>query len=63
MLLRQEKQPQPIPEIAWTAQLRLCAYHKLARTRKPANVVAAAFARDLVGFVWAIARRVPLAAH
>jgi transposase len=61
--LRQEEQPRPIREIAWKAQLRLCArYRKLARTGKPANVVTAAIARELAGFIWAIARRVPPAA-
>jgi transposase len=63
LLLRQEEQPKPIREIAWKAQLRLCArYRKLARGGKPANVVTAAIARELAGFIWAIARRVPLAA-
>jgi transposase len=58
--LRQEEQPRPIREIAWKAQLRLCArYRKLARSGKPANVVTAAIARELAGFVWAIAQRVP----
>jgi transposase len=61
--LRQEEQPRPIREIAWQAQLRLCArYRKLARSSKPANVVTAAIARELAGFIWAIARRVPPAA-
>jgi transposase len=60
LLLRQESQSKPIREIAWKAQLRLCArYRKLARRGKPANVVTAAIARELVGFIWAIARRVP----
>jgi transposase len=64
LLLRQEEQPKPIREIAWKAQLRLCArYRKLARSRKPANVVTAAIARELTGFVWAIARRVAPAAN
>lgn len=58
--LRQEEQPRPIREIAWKAQLRLCPrYRKLARSGKPANVVTAAIARELTGFIWAIARRVP----
>src|SRR6516164_4105379 len=57
--LRQEEQPRPIREIAWKAQLRLCArYRKLARSGKPANVVTAAIAPELAGLVWAIARRV-----
>jgi transposase len=61
LLLRQEKQPKPIREIAWKAQLRLCArYRTLARTGKPANVVTAAIARELAGFVWAIARQLSI---
>jgi transposase len=64
LLLRQEEQPKPIREIAWKAQVRLCArYRRLARTGKPANVVTAAIARELAGFVWAVARRVPPAAN
>jgi transposase len=59
--LRQEAQPKAIREIAWKAQTRLCTrYRKLARTGKPANVVTAAIARELAGFVWAIARQVPV---
>jgi len=59
LLLRQETQPRAIREIAWKAQLRLCArYRRLARTGKPANVVTAAIARELSGFIWAIARHV-----
>src|SRR5258705_586489 len=61
--LRQEEQPRPIREIAWKAPLQLFARHrKLARTGKPANVVTTAIARELAGFIWAIARQVPLAA-
>ena len=61
--LRQEEQPKAIREIAWKAQLRLCGrYRKLARSGKPANVITAAIARELAGFIWAIARRVPPAA-
>ena len=63
LLLRQEKLPKPIRDIAWKAQVRLCArYRKLARTGKPANVVTAAIARELSGFIWAITRHVPPAA-
>jgi hypothetical protein len=32
---------------------------KLARRGKPANVVTAAIARELAGFIWAITHRVP----
>jgi len=63
LLLRQENQPKPIRDIAWKGQVRLCArYRKLARTGKPANVVTTAIARELSGFVWAIARQVMAAA-
>jgi hypothetical protein len=56
---RQENQPKPIRDIAWKGQVRLCArYRRLARTGKPANVVTTAIARELAGFVWAIARQV-----
>jgi transposase len=61
--IRLEAHSRPIREIAWKTQLRLYArYRKLARSGKPANVVTAAIARELAGFIWAIARRVPPAA-
>jgi transposase len=64
LLLRQERQPKPIRDIAWKGQVRLCArYRRLVRTGKPANVVTTAIARELAGFVWAIARQVPPAAE
>jgi transposase len=63
LLLRQESQPKPIRDIAWKGQVRLCArYRKLARTGKPANIVTTAIARELAGFVWAIARQVTIPA-
>jgi transposase len=59
ILLRQENQPKPVRDIAWKGQVRLCArYRKLARAGKPANIVTTAIARELAGFVWAIARQV-----
>jgi transposase len=59
LLLRQENQPKPIRDIAWKGQVRLCArYRRLARAGKPANVVTTAIARELSGFVWAVARQV-----
>ena len=43
--------------------MRLCTrYRRLARSGKPANVVTTAIARELSGFVWAIARQVMAAA-
>lgn len=63
LLSRQENQPKSIRDIAWKGQLRLCArYRRLARTGKPANVVTTAIARELSGFVWAIAGQVMAAA-
>jgi transposase len=63
LLLRQENQPKPFREIAWKGQVRLCAcYRRLARTGTPANIVTTAIARELSGFVWAIARQVMAAA-
>jgi len=60
-LLRQEALAQPIRDIAWKAQERLCSrYRKLARAGKPATVVTTAIARELAGFVWAIAAQVPI---
>jgi transposase len=58
LLLRQEGLAKPIRDTAWKAQERLChRYRKLARAGKPANVVTAAIARELAGFVWAIAKQ------
>jgi transposase len=46
-------------DIAWKAQLRLCArFGRLAARRLPRNKVIVAVARELAGFVWAIAREV-----
>ena len=64
LLLRQESQPKPIRDIAWKGQVRLCArYRRLARTGKPANLVTTAIARELSGFIWAIAQSVPPATN
>ena len=61
LLLRQENQPKPVGDITWRGQVRLCArYRRLARSGKPANVVTAAVARELAGFIWAIARQVAI---
>ena len=57
-LLRQETLAKPIRDTAWKAQERLCRrYRKLVQAGKPATVVTAAIARELSGFVWAIARQ------
>lgn len=47
ILERNEARPQPIKDIAWKAQVRLCASHRrLVRAGKPANVVNVAIARE-----------------
>jgi transposase len=46
-----------VRDIAWKAQLRLCArYRRLAAAGKPKVVVTTIIAREMVGFIWAIAR-------
>ena len=58
-LARLEGLAKPVRDIAWKAELRLCArYRRLAAAGKPANVVTAAIAREMLGFAWAIARHV-----
>jgi transposase len=58
LLLRQEKLSTPIRDIAWKAQERLCRrYRKLAHAGKIKTVITAAIARELSGFVWAIAKQ------
>jgi hypothetical protein len=42
---------------SWKAQVRLCArYRRLAAVGKPKVAVTTAIAREVVGFIWAIAR-------
>ena len=46
-------------DIAWKAQVRLCArYRRLSATGKKAPVVVAAIAREIAAFLWAIGREV-----
>jgi len=59
MQLRQAKVPLAIREIAWRAQLRLTQrYQHMQRKGKPHNVTVVALARELAGFMWAIANEV-----
>lgn len=61
-----EHRPDTSPEIiaiAWKAQLRLHKTYKRLTSRGKRSVVAtAAVARELLGFIWSIAQRVPIAA-
>jgi transposase len=59
--LRLEKQPKVIQDLSWKAQVRLCKrYRRLIARGKHANQVVVAIARELVGFMWAIAKQVPV---
>ncbi len=56
---RQQGLPKTVREIAWKAQLRLCArYRRLSRQGKSKQLVVTAIARELAAFMWAIAREV-----
>ena len=51
--------PEPIRAVAWKAQVRLSArYRTLIARGKSAPTAIVAVARELVGFIWAIARMV-----
>jgi transposase len=57
--LRLEKQPKALQDLSWKAQVRLCKrYRQLIARGKHANQVVVAMARELVGFIWAIAKQV-----
>jgi transposase len=59
--LRLETQPKAIQDISWKAQVRLSKrYRKLIARGKHANQVVVAIARELIGFMWAIANEVPV---
>jgi transposase len=59
LLDRLQGLPKPVREIAWKAQVRLCARHRrLTAAGKPQPLVTAAIAREMLGFAWAIARHV-----
>lgn len=56
---RHDQVPKAITDIAWAAQLRLSAKYKRMTARKLMKTKAVvAVARELVGFIWAIARQV-----
>lgn len=58
MQKRQEKQSKEVRLIAWEAQQRLHKRFKQLSAKKKSVVAAAAIARELAGFVWAIACKV-----
>ena len=58
-LSKVEAAPSAVQEIAWKAQARLTArYRALARRGKLRTVVVTAIARELSGFIWAVAQAV-----
>ena len=51
--------PQPVVDLGWKAQVRLCGrYRRLAAAGKRNTVIVTAIARELAGFIWAVAREV-----
>jgi transposase len=59
--LRRETLPKPIQDLSWKAQVRLCKrFRRLMARGKHANQVVVALARELVGLMWAMAKRVPV---
>ncbi len=63
MQKRQEMLPKPVREIAWKAQRRLCSrYRRLHSRGKEKQKIVTALGRELLGFIWAIARQVTVPA-
>lgn len=56
---RQSGLPKALTDLAWNAQLRLCArFRRLAARGLHKNKIVVAIARELAGFVWALGQRV-----
>jgi transposase len=59
--LRLEHQPQAIQDLSWKAHVRLCKrFRRLMARGKHAHQGVVAIARELVGFMWAMAQQVPV---
>jgi transposase len=64
LLKRQEDLPESVCNIAWKAQLRLCSrYRHLWNKGKAKQVIVTAIARELCGFMWAIANEIEAPAN
>jgi transposase len=62
LVVRNEGQPKVVRDIAWRAQLRLSSrFRRLQARGVHHNKTCTAIARELVGFIWDIARQVPAA--
>jgi hypothetical protein len=60
---RRENLPRSVQDIAWKAQVRLCKrFRRLTYRGKHSNVAVTAIARELIAFMWAIAKEVPVKA-
>ena len=60
---RIDKLPKIAQDIGWKAQVRLCKrYRRLIARGKHANIVTTAIARELLAFMWAIAKEVKISA-
>jgi transposase len=58
---RIDKLPKVAQDIGWKAQVRLCKrYRRLIARGKHANIVTTAIARELLAFMWAIAKEVKI---
>lgn len=58
---RLEPLPRNIQDIAWKAQLRLCKrFRRMSARGKHPNIIVTAVARELLAFMWAIAREVKI---
>ena len=56
LLKRQAGQPTAVTDVAWRAQERLHARYRRLAGRKGSQKAVIAIARELIGFVWALAR-------
>jgi transposase len=55
--------PKPIQDLGWKAQVRLCKrFRRLTARGKHPNIAVTAIARELIAFMWAIAKEVPVTA-
>lgn len=60
---RIDELPKPIQDLGWKAQVRLCKrFRRLVARGKHPNVAVTAIARELIAFMWAIAKAVPVTA-
>jgi transposase len=58
---RLEQLPQPIHDLSWKAHVRRCSRDRRVRARGThANQMVVAMARELAGFMWAMAQQVPV---